>query len=262
MLIRSFLILLLIPKKHTSTLDCLKTYGHEEIDLKNDKVALIYSNIYYIYGFTSLSPEKSSTIIIPIEERKLKPFKIIVDHTQPYITLVESTFPGKKLAARSFVAENNVQGTSFCDQKIMKSNAVIKVKSTETNATFMLHGCKLYSDKNDEIHVEKSSIIWTEGLLNREPMDYSKLFDSNMAVEKFPLPEFFDGVICECGEIPYFLSNCTDTKILKEYFIESTNTEVILLVVGILILLACVLLCSCLCIENSLLRKMMRGNSE
>lgn len=258
MLIRSFLILLLIPKKHSNDSDCLKDYGREEIDLKMDKITLKFSNIYYVYAYTLLSTNPTGkAVIIPIDEDDLKPFKIIVDHEQSYVTLVDNI--GKmdsrrKIEAELGILKNIIQGTSFCDLKIPKSQIVVKIKTKQTKVRYLLHACRVLTDDEDNTRVEKSTIVWTEGAYDDDSVEIEKLFSSPIKTRKFPMREFYEDIICECGEMMYFLSNCTDSGLLNKYIIEPFDENVVYLIIAIIAMVFFIGLSICLYIKRSALK--------
>lgn len=225
-----------MPKDPSPSYDCLKLYGRTNIEPLQDQVDLKFGRtIFYIHGLNAIQ-RGEETIIPSIRGIRRKPFKIILNHDPLYINLNES----KVSSNRRMVEISDVfvggSGSAACDQKIPRSRTIMTVKSLFKNI-ILFHACKVRLDEQNQVKLESSEILWIEGSFNQTQEDFEGYFRLNEPKVPMDMPDFYSEFICECGEMPYFLSNCTKPGLLDDFVRDDTDWVLITLVLGLVILI-------------------------
>lgn len=261
MLIRSFFILFWMPKNQSPSFDCLKAYGRQDIDPINDPSLLKHvRNIHYVHGFNSIYRDKS-TILTPIQSISKKPFKIFINFHPRYIHLYDRSSENR-YEVGLFEPVGKDKNSSMCDQKIPKSKLIIMIESRFKNI-FLLHACKIYSGDDQKMLIEKTTILWIEGYSGAQRIEDEFLlyFDLKESAVSLDIPEFYSEMICECGQIPYFLSNCTEPDLLKEYIVTNID-ETLAVVFGLFALALFLALISCCYMKSEAIKSCFNNNSN
>jgi hypothetical protein len=237
MYITLIVIVIVLLRTILSTTACQEAMKHgvepqEDTDILRTKI------IYYIYGYSyaHLKPSGAISILKALEVRTLeRPFKIIEDPAMKILKIVDLLTSKKEYRKESdveFVKAEIVRqpmenyNISKCDGKIPKSRAIVKNLPSREEVSYFLHACRVFALESGAYSLENIEILWNGAKQNsnRSRSDQARFLVPNEYVD--------DRVICTCGKLPYYLSNCSDPESMKFYAVKKVDGEFLIMTCG------------------------------